>query len=133
MAKSQPANKVAKCPTIRLPWERHPCGISFDPDLGRTHQSFKDECSIDNIIDLHTRTGILQHINAGTPQYVDNPESTLYEAACVAAEVRSVIEDGWEPPEAPDDDTETDDTPTGESPSEAPSEPLEPQAETPEG
>lgn len=115
MARSQPANKNAKakasaarpgCPYIRLPYERHPVGISFDPDEGQTHQSFKDECDVNNIIDLHTRTGLVTHLNPGSPQYGDCPESTLFEAALAQAEMRSAVEDGWEPPQDESEDSE---------------------------
>lgn len=96
MAVSQRGNKP-KAPNIRMPWERHEVGIAFDPDECRTHQSFKDECDINNIIDLYARTGLVNHHASGKPQYVDNPETTLFEAALAQAEIRSAIEEGWEP------------------------------------
>lgn len=105
MAQSQRVNKKARsAPYIRLPWERHRVAISFDPQQGRTHQSFKDECDINAIIDLHTRTGMVTHLNPGTPQFADCPESTLFEAAVAQAEIRSAIEEGWNPP---DDDLDS--------------------------
>lgn len=85
-------------PIIRMPWERHRQSISIDPETGLTHQSFKDECDINNIIDLHTRTGMVTHLNPGKPQYGVMPDSTLFDAACAQAEIRSALEEGWEPP-----------------------------------
>lgn len=33
-------------------------GISFDPKEGKTMQSFKDECNINNIVSMYCKTGI---------------------------------------------------------------------------
>jgi hypothetical protein len=70
---------------------------TFDPEGNLTHQSFRDECDINNIIELHTRTGLVTHINEQKPQYGEAPEMDLHEAACVHAEIRSAYEDGFEP------------------------------------
>lgn len=86
------------CPRIRLPWQRERLSQSFDPADGRTHQSFKDECDINNIIEMHTRTGVVQHLNNRQPQYGDCPDSDLFQAAVAQAAIRSATEEGWEPP-----------------------------------
>jgi len=33
-------------------------GIICDPSLGRTQQSFKDECDINNIVEMYCKTGL---------------------------------------------------------------------------
>lgn len=38
---------------------------------GRTRQSFKDECDINNIMSRFQRTGVLDFVNRREPQYVD--------------------------------------------------------------
>lgn len=40
-----------------------------DPSL--THQSFKAECDIRNIMKRYTKTGVLTHVNSMSPQYLD--------------------------------------------------------------
>lgn len=83
--------------------------LEFDPDQGRTHQSFKDECDINNIVATYARTGIVPHMARGKPQYGDVPDVDLHAAACAQAEIRSAMEEGWSPDalESP----ETDDSP----------------------
>lgn len=112
-------------PQVRLPWERHRCSIDFDPEECKTHQSFKDECDVNKIIDMHVRTGIVTHLNRGTPQYGDAPESDIFDAAVAQAEIRSALEQGYEPPEAPEEPIEPDtgsDTQTPETASQEASE-----------
>ena len=96
--------------------------IAF-PGPGKTRQSFKDECDINRIVDTYARTGIVNHIPRVAPQYGDNPEQTLFDAACVQAEIRSSEEDAVlnPSPEAlrgPDSDdlAEPASTPEGEVP-----------------
>lgn len=57
-----------------------------DPSLAKP--SFADECDINNIVERFTRTGVLPE-QRGNPQYGDAPDQTMYEAACIQAEVRS--------------------------------------------
>lgn len=38
---------------------------------GRTHQSFKDECDINNVMSKWQRTGVLQHTPIAVPRYED--------------------------------------------------------------
>ena len=63
------------------------------PEVGKTRQSFKDECDINRIVDTYARTGIVNHVPRVAPQYGDNPEQSLFDAACVQAEIRSSEED----------------------------------------
>lgn len=81
-------------PYVRHPWERVRTAISFDPEQGLTHQSFKDECDIEKIVATYARTGIVPRTR-GNPQFGDAPEIDLFEAACVHAEIRSKEEEGW--------------------------------------
>lgn len=75
-----------------------------------THQSFKDECEINNIVDKYTRTGILTHLKRGEPQYGDAPDQTFFEAACVHAEIRSSAELAAGEPESPQEAPEPPET-----------------------
>lgn len=77
----------------RRPHDVPRVSISFDPDKGRTHQSFKDECDINRIVETYARTGIVTHTNRLEAQYGDAPSQNLYEAACVQAEIRSAAEE----------------------------------------
>ncbi|QCQ84702.1 internal scaffolding protein [Blackfly microvirus SF02] len=40
-------------------------------DDGMTRQEFADECDINVLMAQYERTGVLSHINMGTPQYLD--------------------------------------------------------------
>ncbi|AXL15424.1 internal scaffolding protein [Microviridae sp.] len=86
----------------RQPHEVPRVSISFDPEEGRTHQSFKDECDINRIVDTYARTGVIPHVQLGQPQYGDNPEVDFFEAACAKASIASAYEDGFTP-EAPEE------------------------------
>lgn len=44
--------------------------IAF-PERGMTKQSFKAECDINNIVNKYASTGVLTHVNEGTPSYGD--------------------------------------------------------------
>jgi len=75
----------------RRPHEVEPVRVSFS-EPGLTRQSFKDECDINRIVDQYTRTGLVPHVVRRSPQYGDVPEQSLFEAACVQAEIRSAEE-----------------------------------------
>lgn len=66
--------------------------IAF-PDEGQTRQSFKDECDINRIVDTYARTGMVNHIPRLQPQWGENPDVNLFEAACIQAEIRSSEEE----------------------------------------
>lgn len=44
-------------------------------DVVRTKQSFKDDCDINVIMDRHTKTGVVNHLNRALPQYGDFSEA----------------------------------------------------------
>lgn len=46
-------------------------GISFDPKEGRTKQSFKAECDINNILKRYEKSGLLPDLIKTNPQYGD--------------------------------------------------------------
>lgn len=127
VAKAKLSEAKPGCPKIRLPWERSRVSISFDPDEDLTHQSFKDECDINNIIDLHTRTGIVNHLNRGTPQYGFVPSSSMFEAACAQAAIRSAEAEGFEPsePDKPEAEAEESEPARQEASQEASGQPPE--------
>lgn len=118
-------------PIARRPHQVPRVSVAF-PERGLTRGSFKDECDINRIVDTYARTGIVNHIPRVAPQYGDNPEQSLFEAACIQAEIRSSEEDAvLNPPPAaesgpdPDDlDSPADrlpgDTPEPENGSDAP-------------
>lgn len=92
-------------------------------DDGVTRQSFRDECDIDRIVDTYARTGMVNHIPRMKPMYGDAPDQTLFEAACVQAEIRSAEEnealyppsDALTAPES-DDKEQTEGTPSEPEP-----------------
>jgi len=45
-------------------------GIVFD-DPSLTHQSFADECDYNCVMARWERTGVIDHLNAKAPQYID--------------------------------------------------------------
>lgn len=63
----QPTIRSAYSPRVRL--------AIFTPEseqpYGRTKQSFKAECDINNILSKFQRTGLLEFVNERTPQYGD--------------------------------------------------------------
>lgn len=88
------------------PFVRRRVALKFDPEESRTHQSFADECDIDQILGQFARTGVINHLNPAKPQYGEVPDLSLHEALCAQAEVRSYDEIAPEESEAaPDDET----------------------------
>ena len=67
--------------------------ITF-PEQGLARQSQADECNINLIVDKFTKTGLLPPAMRGEPQYGEAPDATLFEAACVQAELRSKDAEG---------------------------------------
>ncbi|AXL15434.1 internal scaffolding protein [Microviridae sp.] len=59
-----------------------------------TKDSMKDECDVNRIVDRFAQTGLISHTARAEPQYGDAPEATLYEAACIRAEIASQVEEG---------------------------------------
>lgn len=82
-AKSKPRKTVKKRPFAQ----------DFTGVESLTHQSFKDECDVNNVIKRFTRTGQLTHVNQRPAQYGDAPEQSFFEASCIASEAASALED----------------------------------------
>lgn len=113
--------RSASIPRVRGPFDRPRVAISFDPDLGRTHQSFRDECDINRIVETYARTGIVP-TGRREPQYGEAPDGTLFDHALVQAAIRTAVEDGYTPSEA---SSEAPDSPEGDTGSPEPEKPLE--------
>jgi phage internal scaffolding protein len=76
---------------VRTPWtERERSQIFFAP-LGRTKQSFKDECNINNIMAKYARTGVIEHGNKHAPSYGDCPEIDFRQAMEVVLEAQETF------------------------------------------
>lgn len=59
---------------------RVPVVIDFTDAISLTKQAFKDECDINKIMRQYTRTGVIEHGNASTPNYGDAPAIDFQEA-----------------------------------------------------
>lgn len=101
MARSVAKNAHKVNPAVRGPFDRVRTAVCYDPEAGLTHQSFKDECDINRIVETYARTGVLPQRRM-EPIYGDAPDATLFEAACAQAEISSAFEDGFTPSEAPE-------------------------------
>lgn len=87
------------------PLERRRVAIEFDPDDNLTHQSFKDECDVNRIVDQYARTGIVSTVQTRQPYYGENPTQSYHEALCMAAEAASALQEGL--PTDPDDSVDS--------------------------
>lgn len=76
-----------------------------------TRQSFKEECDINNIVETYRRTGVVPSSAGAAPQYGDAPDISLFEAACVQAEIASAATEGAFDPDPEPDNPETPETP----------------------
>lgn len=58
---------------------------NFAPSL--TKQSFRHDCNINNIVAKYRQTGVVQHLSARKPVYMDVSEVSDYQAAlaCITA------------------------------------------------
>lgn len=83
--------KTAKRPAGYASLRRRRVSISF-PEQGLTKQSFRDECDINKIVDQFARTGVINNLPRGEPQYGDAPEQSFFESACISAEIASKTE-----------------------------------------
>lgn len=59
--------------------ERKPVRLAFTGP-GRTKQSFRDECDINNIMGKFQRTGLLEAVNKNQPRYGDVPAMDFRQA-----------------------------------------------------
>jgi len=108
--------------------------IFFDKKEGLTHQSFKDECDVNNIVRMYTETGMVNHLPRTQPQYADAPEIDYFEAARVQADLRSQQEAGTLDLEEVLNPAEPEETEEKKASPEAPEEPSkDPEATTLDG
>lgn len=78
----------ARDPFVRVPVR------TINDEVSLTKQAFKDECDIHRIVHRYAETGVIPVLNSIEPQYGDAPTMTAHEAACMAAEAASVMEEG---------------------------------------
>lgn len=64
--------------------------ISF-PENGRTKQSFKAECDINNIMARYLKTGVLEHVRQNVGQYLDVTGADFQEAQNLVAGATSMF------------------------------------------
>lgn len=55
--------------------------IDFSGEKSLTHQSFKDECDINNIMSRYAKTGVVTHVNRFQGRYGDFSEIADYQTA----------------------------------------------------
>lgn len=79
--------------TIEGPGKR-PTVVDFTDDPGKTDPSFAAEADINNILDHYERTGMVNHLPRGEPQYGDAPDGDYHAHMCVSAELASAEEEG---------------------------------------
>lgn len=65
--------------------------IGFDPEEGRTKQSHKDECDVNQIMARFQRTGAITHFNKFSPHYEDMTGFDYTEAMQQVAEAQSMF------------------------------------------
>lgn len=68
-------------PTTLKSFERNRTQLTATED-GRTHQSFKDECDVNQILKRWRKSGELNHLNTRQPTYGDFTNPTDYLTAC---------------------------------------------------
>lgn len=66
---------------------QYPVRLEFPPE-GRTKQSFKDECDINNIMRRFELTGEISHLGARTPIFGDFPDMDFAQAMAVVTMAR---------------------------------------------
>lgn len=69
---------VSRFRTPYLPFERTD-DLSFEGSSTLTHQSFRDECDINNIMSRFEKTGVLPEMIKSNPQYGDFSELPSYQ------------------------------------------------------
>lgn len=60
---------------------------------GRTKQSFKDECDINNLMAKYLKTGRMEHVNQALPRFECVSEYDFQEAQNLIAQAASMFED----------------------------------------
>lgn len=66
---------------------------SIETGPGLTHQSFKDDVDINNIVSRFEQTGILDHQNQREPLYGDYDSEDLHTAMNIVADANSMFAD----------------------------------------
>jgi hypothetical protein len=87
MAKPKEIFRKPRSPLVRV----HVETVNDGPSMAK--QSFADEVNINKIVSRYADTGLLPPTR-GTAQYGEAPDLTAHEAACVAAEAASAVEEG---------------------------------------
>jgi len=88
--------KIYKRPYIRDAYSKRVSVISEIGGESKTHQSFKDECDIKNIVNRYAR-GETTPQARGLAKYVDNPSMDFHEAINKAIEVQEAFESNTDP------------------------------------
>ena len=138
-AKRAPASGRAKArrkrPAVRGPYDPNPVRLRF-PEPGLTKQAPKEECDINNIVRRFHATGELppgrKALNDGLEEgdILEAPDMDMFEAACMAAEAASAVEEGLPQQEEPKEPEKGSEELSGDL--EVPAEP-EPESATPDG
>lgn len=66
---------------IRKPYDSHKRQSFEFQKPSMTQQNFKKQCDIKHIIDVHDKTGLIQHVNRAKAQYGDFSEVNEYQEA----------------------------------------------------
>lgn len=61
--------------------QRREVSLDCSNSVSMTKQSFKSECDINNILSQYKRTGVISHISARSPQYMELPDEIDYQSA----------------------------------------------------
>lgn len=67
--------------------------IIFEPGTGRTKQSFKDECDINQIMSRYQKTGVLDFVAKHAPQYGDSTGVDFRQGLDTVIRARQMFED----------------------------------------
>lgn len=79
----------AVTPNIHHTFNKPPKPILHFEGPGRTKQSFKDECDINNIMRRYAVTGVIEHLSQREPQYIDTTGAEFMDAMLVVAEAKT--------------------------------------------
>nr|UXQ87963.1 MAG: internal scaffolding protein [Microvirus sp.] len=69
----------------------HSPGLDCSADPGRTKQSFKQECDINNILKGYQKTGAIAHLNQHEPQYGEVSGDTFQESMQIVQEAQQLF------------------------------------------
>lgn len=78
---------------IRGPYSpRLRVGLEFEGQESKTHQSFKDQCDINNIVRRHAQGDVLHHVNTRPGRFLDVTPMDFREAMQTVVEVREAFD-----------------------------------------